>query len=123
MKRIKYQKAKAVDGDTLAILYNGERRYVRVVGLDTDEMNDECKKKQKRARAAKRVFERKLEACCIKPRLYGTQGKSREGWLYWHNHNGRLLAKVYIWRWWRFVDYADYMKERKMVKKGSRWNK
>ena len=123
-KRIRYKKAIAVDGDTLAILYKGERRYVRVLGLDTDEITSTNKKERTKAKAAKNIFERKLNKCFIKPRLYGIQGKSREGgWPFWKHHNGRILAHVYIWRWFRFIDYADYMKSRKLVKKNSRWNK
>ena len=122
-KKIKYTKVKAVDGDTLAILHKGERRYIRVTGLDTDELSSDCKKERRRAKTAKKVFEKKLQHCFIKPRLYGTKGKSREGWPYWRNHNGRILASVYVWRWFRFISYSEYMKKRKLVKKNSKWNK
>lgn len=129
MTRIKYKKATVVDGDTLKIVVKGKPRplmtkYIRIVGIDTDEMKDPDPAKRLRAKRATIELERLMKKR-IKPRLFGSISKSREGWPYFKNHNGRLLCTMMIWRWrpmgWH--DFADHMIGKGLHKRGSKWNK
>lgn len=117
--RLFYSKIKSVDGDTVRIKWNGLGWYVRIVGLDTDEMTENIK----RAIRQKEILDSFLRKW-IKPKLIAEIANSREGWPYIKHHNGRFLCKMYVWQWTKlgYVDYAKYMIDTKNVKKGSRWN-
>jgi len=110
-----------VDGDTLRVKWQGLAWYVRIVGLDTDELNGP---KHKRAVEQKGELDRFLKRWIFRPRLIAETAKSRKGWQYIRHHNGRWLCRLYVWSWSRFwwMDYAEYMVKTGQVKKGSRWN-
>lgn len=118
--RLRYRKAKAIDGDTLRIKWKGLAWYVRIIGLDTDEISGPHKK---RALEQKEELERHLRRW-PKAKIVASVHKTRtEKWKYLKHHNGRFLCHVYIWKWFRYVNYADYMKSKGMVKRNSKWNK
>jgi len=122
--KLRYSDYIVVDGDTLRVKTRGEWRYVRIIGLDADEMSaNGSKGKRARQQARKlKTFMRRWP----KPKLKAKTGmvRNKRGYFFNH-HNGRILAFIYVWSWRSlgYVDYASYMKSRKMVKKNSRWNK
>lgn len=120
MKRIRYKDVRVVDGDTVHMLIKGVRWTARIRGLDTDELNG---KYHDRAVQQKKELER-LFSKWVKPRIYAEIRESRQGWPYIKvDNSGRWLCEVKIRSFfWRWVDYADYMIGKGMVKKNSKWN-
>lgn len=119
--RVRYRRVKAVDGDTLRILWNNEARYVRIIGVDTHELSSRNKNNKHKAELATTLLQRFLN-CFFKPRIYAFQGYTRDGWPYLKSHGNRLLCKVYIWNWLWYVDYSKWVIRKGLHKKGSKWN-
>jgi endonuclease YncB( thermonuclease family) len=118
--KLRYSKIKSVDGDTIRIKWRGLAWYVRIVGLDTDELNGP---KHNRAIKQQAILDSYLSKW-IKPRVIAEVGETREGWPVIKHHNGRFLCRVLVWSWRRlwFVDYAKLMVNNGNVKRGSKWN-
>ena len=122
-EKLHYSRLKPVDGDTLHAMIRGECRTIRILGIDTEEMKDGNRKAAKRAAVALQVLE-KMTGKIMKPRLYADKCKTREGWPYWQKDAyGRILATVYVWSWYRYVNYADYIIGKNLHKRHSKWNK
>lgn len=119
--RIRYKAHITVDGDTLRFKWRGLWWYARIVGLDADEIKGRHKK---RAEQQKDKLDY-LMCRWPRPKMRAKTGKvqGRKG-IFIKHHNGRFLVYLKIWSWRHlgYVDYADYMKKKKMVKKNSRWN-
>jgi len=127
--RLRYYKARAVDGDTLRVVLKGAPKilmvkYVRIIGIDTEELSDTNNRKRIKAIQAKEECHRWLKSF-IKPRLFAVECKSHEGDPYLKNHNGRILCRMMIWKWtkMKWVDYADHIIDKKLHKRESKWNK
>lgn len=119
--RVRYRRAKAVDGDTLRVLWNNEARYIRIVGVDTHELSSKNKTEKEKAEIATHLLDRFFKKI-FKPKIYAFQGQTRDGWPYLKAHSGRLLCKVYVWRYIWYVDYAEYIIKKQLHKKRSKWN-
>lgn len=120
-KRLYHAKiVNVVDGDTVRILWQGLAWYVRIVGLDTDELEGP---QHKRAVRQTKILQRFVRRW-FKPRIIAETGKSREGHQFIRHHDGRWLCRVYVWKWSRFwwVDYSKHMVKTGNVKRGSKWN-
>jgi hypothetical protein len=93
---------------------------VRILGLDTDEINGPHHKRALEQQAVLDGFLRRW----IKPRIVADMGKTHDGWKVIKHHNGRFLCRVMVWSWRRlwWIDYSEYMINSKQVKRGSKWN-
>jgi len=118
--KLRYSAYEVIDGDTVKLMkHNGEWVTVRIIGLDTDELSGRHKK---RGFQQKKKLEGFMKAF-IKPRFKMKVTKLKKGgWKTQRDKYGRVLAKVTVWRWLWFVDYAQHMKDKKMVKRNSKWN-
>lgn len=131
MKRLKYTAYQVVDGDTIDIIVNGYPRElmvhsVRVLGIDTEELTDDRARQKKLAIKAKVELQRLMRSF-VKPRLYcaTVMKKGFRVRRFKTDAYGRLLCTIKIWRWskLRWEDYADYMIDKNLHKRGSKWNK
>lgn len=127
MIRLKYQKWRVVDGDTVEVLINKLAWTLRITtdknynGLDTDEMKGRFKKRGEHQKAMLETFFRKM----MKPRIYVLTHLTRNKWNKIEvGSRGRWLVVVRVWAWRNlgYIDYAEHMIKTGNVKKGSHWN-
>lgn len=112
-----YDHLRVIDGDTIEIRLwpSGFLERCRIEGLDTDEMDTHRGKEQKR------IADR-LMVDYISCWVFNSVSRTKRGRVQKRDAYGRLLVRVYVWRWWRYVNYAEYMKKTGNVKRGSKWN-
>ena len=112
-----YDRLRVIDGDTIQIRLWPSRlvETCRIEGLDTDEINTERGKRQK-------LLLDGFGSGVFLPYVFAGYSRSKFGKKRKRDAYGRLLVRVHVWRRWRYVNYADYMKRTGNVKKGSKWN-
>ena len=116
-----YDRLRVIDGDTIEIRLWPSNEFVvlRIEELDTDEKDTARGVKQTR------ILERFAMALLgpyIRVRKDRIRRGKTAGWRYKRCRNGRLICAVYVWHRWRYVNYAAYMKRKRWVKRGSKWN-
>lgn len=109
-----YNRIRVIDGDTIDLQLWPSMLWekCRIIGVDTDELGT------KRGEDQKKRLESFNHSIYVK--LLYTKTKSRRRLK--RDAYGRLLVKLYVWRWWRYVNYAEWMKSKGYIKKGSKWN-
>lgn len=110
-----YDKLEVIDGDTIKIRLWPSRlvETCRIEGLDTDEINTDRGKKHNTIANSLLSSNSYIFVFYVNTKL----GRKRKRDAY-----GRLLVRVYVWRYWRYVNYAEWMKKKGHVKRGSKWN-
>lgn len=126
MVRLRYREARAVDGDTIRLSLTSGPKWnrrvgIRILGVDTYEMNSPGVKGRK-AELAKQFLESQFSRW-FKPKIMIEVTKSKRG----HRKvkkdaYGRILARVLIFTWKGYKDYSDIIKDKRLEKKGSKWN-
>lgn len=114
-----YDRLRVIDGDTIEIRLLPSRllERCRIEGLDTDEISSGSRGRQQLELL--RCFCSIYPFC---PYIFDRRISGKHGRRIKRDAYGRLLVRVYVWRWWRYVNYAEWMKSTGNVKEGSKWN-
>jgi len=116
---------RVIDGDTIDVKLSffGPWEVCRIAGLDCDEIKSKDAKKAKKAQSQKTQLESFFGKWIFKPWIFRTYQKARGGGRRVKRcGRGRAIVVVYVWRWFRYVKYSEWMVENGYVKKGSKWN-
>jgi len=119
-----YSAIRVIDGDTIEVKrWFGLAETCRIKGLDCDEITSGATQNKHKAIQQKRILQSFVESKIFKPYVFETIKRSRQGWRKRESGKyGRLLVTVYVWSYWRYVNYAELMVKNGDVKKGSKWN-
>lgn len=113
-----YSAIRVIDGDTIEVKLwpSGLCETCRILEIDTDEIDT------KRGVEQRQMLLNFCNGYFMHPYIVCDVSDSRLGRKLRRDAYGRLLIKVYVWRWFRYVNYASFMKDKGMVKEGSKWN-
>lgn len=105
---------RVVDGDTLIVRYDGARRRLRLLCIDTPESKhpDRSKNTEEGRRVAQEV-EKVVDAA---PRWVHVEVQGRDRY-------GRLLGHVHLWVGWRWVHLNRLIVEKGWSKYETKWGK